>query len=298
MRGSRVVVVDVGHPPSSNLRTAWVFDDPLEPPRPLSAEEPGLEAFPSTAPDRVWLVAHDQGPNAGGRVWEVDVFGRVTSPERRFPEDRVPVAATGPGLVREMRGDGYGPGLEVWDPATGEVLRTLATGDAFLLDAAPGVVAWLAGSDGLHLTDPATGRDRVVARPPDAAAFSTLARFSPDGRHLAVDTVDPAAVGGPVPPLERFATDVPFPGQLAVVDVETATVTVVPGSRTVGPEWRRNVAWSPSGDRLFFATAVLDLDAPPRDFRLFSHRLGAPDSAPLDLDLRYGPLLALPAGTG
>lgn len=293
-RDGGIVVVDSVAPAASNVRAAWVFDDPMGPPRPLTSGHVALDAFASTEPDRVWLVAYDGPAATAGRVWEVDLSGAVTTPEARFPEGRVPVAAVTGGLVRERRTEDYGVGLEVWDPRSGEVVRPIAERDAFLLDAAGARVAWLSGSDGLHVTDVASGTNAVVSRPSDSLAFSTYARFSPDGRRLAVDMVDVAAVGAAVPPLIRFATDQPFPGQVALVDVEAATAVTVPGSRTSGAEWRRNLAWSPAGDWLFLGRSIPSFGPAPGTLTALRHRPGSSASVELGADLHDGPILTLP----
>lgn len=290
--GGRLVVADAG--------TAWVFDDPLRPPRALSGPHAALEVFASAAPGRVWLVALDLAGAGGGTVWEVDLTGRVTTPERRFEPRRVPVAAVTSGLVREVRTEAYGVGIEIWDPRTGAVVRTVAGGDALVLDASGTSVVWLSGSDGLHVTDTVTGRDVIVGRPSDGVAFSTFARLTPDGRRLVVDTVDAAWIGGTVPSLWRYGTDVPMPGSLAVVDLERdgLPARLVPGSRSVGSTWRRNAVWSPGGEWLFFATTVVsDLVSPPDDFSLFAHRWGAEGVIRIPAPLSAGSLLATTATT-
>jgi hypothetical protein len=180
---------------------------------------------PSATAGRVWLILLDRHRFALHGTREVTVRGRtVFASGRRLPH--WPVGAVPSGLLLQASR------LEVWDPASGGVVRTLpgvfpaAIRGALVANCAPGCPV-------LHVSDTGSGED-VVIRPLAGVRFveSYDGAFSPDGRLLAV----PVAVGR-----HRY--------RVALVDVDRRTVRLVPGARLANDYTL--LAWASSG-WLFF----------------------------------------------
>lgn len=180
---------------------------------------------PSGTAGRVWLARIDpESPETVkdlGTLVEVDVDGRTTTPAVHPPRGAALVGAVGDGLLFQR------DGLELWDPRSATVLRRLP--GPFPAASREAVLAWCeAGCPLLHLTDIVTGDD-VAVPPGDGFAFEETydGAFSPDGRRIAV----PARTGdGRV--------------RVAIVDVETRTASLVPGSELA--EYHA-LAWSHDG---------------------------------------------------
>ncbi|MGH2788255.1 MAG: hypothetical protein ACRDJV_10140 [Actinomycetota bacterium] len=207
----------------------------------LDLEEPPRQigeswyVVPSATEGRVWLVILDpESPStmrALKAVKEVTVEGEVTVPSTPLPADRWSslVGAVQGALV--FQGS---DGLEVWDLSKQEVVMRLP--GPFPADTHGNLIGWCDHAcEELHITNVTTGESLAV---PPGEGFSFVetyyGAFSPDGSLLAVPAV----------------TDEDGKHQLALVDVEQGTATVVKGS--VLDESYGSIAWSSSGDWVFF----------------------------------------------
>jgi hypothetical protein len=188
--------------------------------------------IPSSFPDRVWVGIVDEGQEDGRltAVREVSVDGQVTVPDTRPPDGSWPVAAVSGDLVFQREGE-----LLVWDPATGREVDRL-----------PGQlpVAWqgshLAWCDAacrsLHMADLASGARRTIELPAGATGVEALrGAFSPDENTLAVAV--------------RLGDGEDAGRQLALIDVETGQLTLVP--QAVVPTPYVFIDWAPSGATVF-----------------------------------------------
>ncbi len=154
--------------------------DLAEPARSLG---PSWFFIPAASLERVWLVHLDsENPATAhrlGGVREVTVDGTVAL-ERSNQLPGQPVAAVDSGLLVQTKR------LEVWQPATGRVIRELE--GIFPLATQRAMAATCdQRCSVLHVTDTNTGRDRVIA-PGNGFHFvaSYHGAFSPDGKLLAV----------------------------------------------------------------------------------------------------------------
>jgi WD40 repeat protein len=184
--------------------------------------------YASTAPGRVWTVAPGPPTGTGAVVWttnELDVHTGAPITTRLAPDAALGV--TDAGLVFE-RQTTSGARFDVWDPATGRIVRSVAASTAFasVLDARG---RWLLYADSscncTQLVDVHDGTQRPL---PGSAQAAGLA---PDGQSVALST------GGAA-------------GTWSVVDLASGSVTPVPA---LGLEGARPV-WSPDGRWLFGAT--------------------------------------------
>jgi hypothetical protein len=181
--------------------------------------------IPSASPGRVWLVsldARDPGRAHGlGSVREVTLDGRVTLARSARPP-HAPVAALDGGLLVQ------GPTLELWQPASGRILRDLP--GLFPL-ATHGSLLASCGSHCpvLHITNARTGTD-VRIRPGPGVQFleSYDGAFSPDGRLIAVPASTTAGKT-----------------RVAIVDIARRTATLVPGAGLASDYTL--LAWASSG---------------------------------------------------
>jgi hypothetical protein len=213
-------LLDVGDPPHRILARGH---------RLVMGSQYGDAAFflPSVHRDRVWVV------DINGRssvVREVTVDGVTTAAAAETPHRRWPLAAVDGGLLLAARA-----GLDVWDPSSRRVVRTLPV-DAGTLGPTSGRVVVSCTEPGCHalqLTDARTGAQRSIAAPAAYTFEPWGAAFSPGGELLGV----------PV----RVVAD--GPRRLALVDVAHGRVAIVPRS-SVSPGYTF-VAWSASGDDVF-----------------------------------------------
>jgi hypothetical protein len=212
--------------------TTYVLD-PTADPRLRVLVRDSLVFVPSAVPDRVWVAINSSDTGHIGAIREVSVDGRVTVPDTKPPGGQLPVAALTNGLVFQLS-DGR---LEVWNPVTGGVVRTLTAG--FPVTSRRNLLVWCGGDcHTLHVTDVVTGKDIVVSPPPGTSGFDR-GMFSPDGETIAV-----AVHTGPL--LEGLTT---LKSQLALVNVRTGTARIVDGTTVKGAYVF--VDWSPSGDSVF-----------------------------------------------
>lgn len=196
---------------------------------------------PSGHEGRVWLTTLDLASPETVRdleaVREVTVDGEVTVPETGRPPSRGPsiVAAVKNGLLFQD-----GDGLKVWDPLAGKV--TMSLPGPFPADTHGNLVSWCRrGCPTLHVTDVATGEDVAILPSPSFRFEETYnGAFSPDGALLAVPAVTSAGTH-----LEGHRH------QVALVDVKAGTARLIEGSQLADDY--PAMAWSPSGEWLFFA---------------------------------------------
>jgi hypothetical protein len=186
---------------------------------------------PAAEPGRVWLALLDPHAPETRRdlraVREVTATGRVVVPAGPRPPSPNLVAATSLGPVFQTR-----DALEVWDARSGRVVRRLP--GPFPVAAWRTRLAWCREAcTTIRVTDVASGRT-VVLRPPAGTGFTAAyaGRFAPGGRFLA------APLAG---------------GRVAVGDLRTRAVRVVPRLRLAAPY--AALTWSTDG-RWLFATAA------------------------------------------
>jgi hypothetical protein len=206
----------------------YVFD-PNDDAGPRVLVEDSLVFMPSASTDRVWVAVDATDTGNVGAIREVAIDGRLTVPDTKPPGGRWPVAALQAGLAFQTDGQ-----LEVWDPRTNEIIRRVP--GVFPVATYQNLLAWCADPcDTLHLTNVVTGEEVEVTPPPGTYGFQAYAgAFSPDGKTIAVPVfADP-----------KFTNQ----WELALVDVEAGTTTLVKGTAVDGYVF---VDWSPSGEEVF-----------------------------------------------
>ena len=187
---------------------------------------------PSATEGRVWLAFLDPDSPDTVRsmesVREVSLDGEV-SVDSPLPPDRwhCPVGAVDQGVL--FQDD---EGLVVWDAESREVVTRLP--GPVPADTNGSLVAWCEQNctGGLHLTDIGSGED-IVIEADDSFQFQETydGAFSPDGSLLALHVATGSSQQ---------------PRQVALVDVQAKTATLIEGVQIRGP-----MAWASSGDRLF-----------------------------------------------
>ena len=233
-----------GDPPHRIVRrggklVAWGYEtlvlDPDSVSRPSVLTPDSLIFIPSALRDRVWvgIPAPENAETACLQaVREITVEGVVTVPDTKPPGCRWPVAAVVEGLAFQTA-DGA---MEVWDPRSREIVRTLA--GAFPLAWQGHLLAWCGDPcEEVHLTDFSTGTEQTI-RPPEGIVSlqGYEGAFSPDGSTLAL-------VGLTVRDLDQARA------QLVVVDVASGEAEAVRGA--IVPPGYHFVDWSPSGGSVF-----------------------------------------------
>jgi Tol biopolymer transport system component len=148
--------------------------------------------------------------------------------------------------------------IEVWNPATNRVLRTLpapaqlvaAGGDFVVWSTNPGCLA----SCPRHVLDLRSGNERLVALPPHME-WDSEAIFAPDGRHVGLVAHEP------ITPAEKGMRDIPAAGTytsiVMVVDPSSGQKTE---RRLTTWKGRTRLAWSPDGSLLFVVRDDAHLD--------------------------------------
>jgi hypothetical protein len=180
------------------------------------------------------------------------VCGADPSPSFPVPAGLVPVASTASGLLLEP----YplvdtGPAW-VWDPLSGAFKSSLPLPAQDIIDSNGYLVAWRGGSAescpggrepcALHVTNLATGADRVIPPPPGYDQYIRGGAFSPDGHRLAVFAVT-------APPTQNAK---PVIVQLGPTSVSTE---LLPTSVAVGEDVGVAV-WEPSGNAVFVTGGI------------------------------------------
>jgi hypothetical protein len=212
----------------------------------LDLEGPALDLgeswyfVPSGRDGRVWLTTLDpESPDTVRdlkAVREMTVDGEVTVPESGRPPSRGPtiVAAVTDGLLFQEDNE-----LRLWDPRAGKV--TMRLPGPFPADTHGNLVAWCKqGCPKLRVTDVGTGKDLAVSSQ-DSFRFEETydGAFSPDGELLALPVVT-----SPGTHLEGHRH------QVGIVDARAGTARLVEGS-DLADDYPA-IAWSPSGEWLFF----------------------------------------------
>jgi hypothetical protein len=247
--------------------------------RVLQAASPFDRVLAAAANDSLWGVTNCSGNterrtdvSCGSSVREFRIDGRVLA-DRRVPDGWYVAAA---GLDRDrllLSSTGAAPSrLALWDPHTGVFdgeVTGLPAGDSWIvvLAASGHQVAWRRSDCGVRclsvLSDVRTGDQQVLRGTPGfSPPTGPSARFSPDGRYLALQSR--SLVAGEASPVS----------QITVTDTETAAAvwqydTSAARSRDAAPRDRgpgiiSSLVWDPSSRWLFFTV----------DSRLFAHRLG------------------------
>lgn len=225
---------------------------------------PASEIMAAARPDTVWVAQ----PSGGRTVAvEVDRSGRpLAGPTALPPRTSLAGVALTQGLV--LAGD---RGFLVWDPESGRI-RHLPPACALAVAGQGSLFAWTTcwPDPVLHVTNLATGVDRVVAAPAGSAPAPIApglpdGAFSPDGRTLAVPWQQASSAGtGAALGLVDVAS-----GRIAIRPLPTAAALDVVSPATT--------TWAPSGRWVFFASSDLT------GFPLAAYRMGSAGA----VDLRY-----------
>jgi len=219
----------------------------------------GDSAFflPSVRPDRVWVIDVSARTTLVRSVREVTADGVTTLGASTPPGGRRPLRAVADGLLLDDGDD-----LEVWDPASGRIVRHLAVEPGALGPASARLLTSCAdpGCGTLLLTDTRTDAARTVGAPPGVQFEPWRGAFSPDGRLLGLPVRD-----------STFGSR-----RLAIVDVARGRAAVVPGSAV--PAGYTFVAWSETGRHVF-------LTGGERSARraVVAYRLGTPRAEAIDV---------------
>ncbi len=215
------------------------------------------------------------------------------------------LAVSGGLVVEKDRQTGTGnatpAGLWLWNPLRGQQLRPLAAGCAHTIAAQGRLLAWVdcARTDParvrVHVTDTATGAERVITSPPEAIPFlgdQPTAAFSPNGKWLAAYYSATTSAGG--------TTSTGY--ALGLVNTRTGAASIIRGAPVAGA-MGTPIMWSADSARFFFATGGssfyniqpwADSNVP-----LATYRIGAPSAADLRLHEPSAALLAVvPASAG
>jgi hypothetical protein len=265
------------------------------------------QMLPAARPDAVWILS---GSGRGHLVMVTGTGRRITGP--------VPVLANPPGsrvyanlsglalpgglVVEKDRyagtGDTIPVGLWLWNPLRGPALRPLARGCAKAIAAHGRLLAWLGCGPGdpararLHITDTATGADRVIPSPATAVpvlADQPAAAFSPNGSWLATYYSGTTSAG--------YA--------LGLVNTRTGMTSIVGGvpvaDGTAAAGYPAPIMWTGDSTRVFFATggSSFEKKQPWADdtVPLATYRIGARSAADLRLHEPDATLLTvLPVG--
>jgi hypothetical protein len=191
-------------------------------------------------------------------------------------------------------GDTTPVGLWLWNPLRGRALRPLASGCAKAIAAHGRLLAWLGCGPGdpprarLHITDTATGADRVIPSPATAVPVLTdqpAAAFSPSGTWLATYYSGTTSAG--------YA--------LGLVNARTGATSIVRGvpvaDGTAAAGYPAPITWTGDSTRVFFATGGSSFDNKKswadETVPLATYRIGARSAADLRLHEPEATLLAV-----
>ncbi len=245
---------------------AWLYHPGLdESPVNLGSS---LRIIPGPAPDEVWLwtdpcfespvssacsATNPENDYGQGDVQLVDFAGHRIGAPVALPTEPPPPGSpvSSPGAAWFPTGDTVDGGIvlaplyrgqyeEVWDPTSKHVIRAFRR-DVSVLAARGQLVAWTTGryclpKCTLHLTNVRTGVERAFALPSGSTTIES-GSFSPDGATLAI----PVGLGGAWPGRH--------PTALALVNIRTRTVGLLPGSKqTPNPNIGAfDATWSSTG---------------------------------------------------
>lgn len=212
-----VPISDPSAPAEALVRDGWIF-------------------IPAADPDRIWVGFLDPESPATerglGELREIDSSGDVITRGVESPYGAWPYAEVGGGLLFQ----GHRPTL--WDPDSGQTLRSWEWDE--IGDMGPVSDSLLASSfcrsGDMVLTDVEAGDQRRFEAPEGLAFIAWAATFSPDGATLAV-------------PIWNAGCGQDADKELALLDVETGDIELIPGSRV--PAGYVFTAWSRDGDEVF-----------------------------------------------
>ncbi len=196
-------------------------------------------SVPAAEPGEVWLVTYAGGSLGEGTptVREVTTDGRIIVPATSPSPDLglgLPVVGVPGGITFQTA-----HGLALWDATSGKVTQILGSSQVSQAGVPAGDrLAWCGGPcPVLHVTTlGAGGRDQQFSPPARSNGFQAdTARFSPDGRYLAVVANGPTEKSGSA--------------NIMIIDLETGTSRVIAQPATL----QGSVAWAPDGGRMFFA---------------------------------------------
>ena len=233
-----------------DLLAAWGSSDAnygvhlIDPANPAATTllSPAWMFIPSAEPDRVWLGIRDpDSPDtvrALSAVREVAITGEITVPDVAPPNGWWPIAAVLDGLLFQTDDS-----LLLWDPTTGEDLRTLP-GPFPVATWGNRIASCTSPCDQIQLTDLDTNTETVIAAPEGVEWFDGYGgAFSPDGRYLAVVAAGSTGDSGVGPWTQSMAV---------IIDVASGSAAVVEGSRQTGWDYP-HVAWTEDSEWLLFA---------------------------------------------
>jgi hypothetical protein len=204
--------------------------------RPLALLANVPVVFAGARAETVWVEVPD------GRVEEIDGTGRVlVGPIKLAANGRLVgvvnaglVVATMPKKSRTSTSSLRHPTVTVWDPTSGQVVRTIGPSALFVSGAGQDTVAWVTANDGLRFTSVSTGAVTVVDVPTGGLPGGSIGALSPDGRYFASTFLE-VATGRPIP---------------AVIDTRTGAVREP--LRATGELFDiGGFLWSPTSDGLY-----------------------------------------------
>ena len=219
-----VHLIDPANPAATTLLSpAWMF-------------------IPSAEPDRVWLGIRDpDSPDtvrALSAVREVAITGEITLPDVAPPNGWWPIAAVLDGLLFQTDDS-----LLLWDPTTGEDLRTLP-GPFPVATWGNRIASCTSPCDQIQLTDLDADTETAIEAPEGVEWFDGYGgAFSPDGRYLAVVAAGSTGESG-----VGLWTQV----MAVIIDVASGNAAVVEGTRQTGWDYP-HVAWTEDSEWLLFA---------------------------------------------
>ncbi len=267
--------------------------------RPLGAGQ----MLAAARPDAVWILS-----SLGQGVLVTGAGRRIAGPVpvlADLPGSRVYANVSGlavpGGLVVEKdrhagTPDAASTGLWLWNPGRGPQLLPLVRGCAHPIAAQGRLLAWL-GCDPIdparvrmHITDTATGADRVIANPATAVPFladQPTAAFSPSGRWLAAYYAQTTSVG--------YA--------LGLVNTRTGVTSIIRGAPVADATAGTPIMWTGDSTRVFFATGASRFNNNQQwadgTVPLATYRIGARSAVDLRLHEPGATLLAvLPTRAG
>jgi hypothetical protein len=264
----------------------------------LPAGHPGAVWIWSGWPGRLVLVT------GTGRRIAGPVRGPAHLPGSRVYPYVTGLAVSGGLVVEKYRQTGTGnpilAGLWLWNPLRGHDLRPLVAGCAHVIAAQGRLLAWVdcTRSDParvrMHITDTATGAERVITSPPGAIPFlgdQPTAAISPNGRWLAAYYSATTSAGG--------TTSTGY--ALGLVNTRTGAASIIRGA-PVADAMGTPIMWSADSTRFFFATGGSSFynSQPWADSNvpLATYRIGAPSAADLRLHEPGAALLAVVPASG
>jgi hypothetical protein len=268
-------------------------------------------------PDAVWLLTDnarmsDFGGSASppsGRctVREVSLAGVTLTPTMPYSCARVLFGAVDGGLLSSPVATSGNAPIEVWDPATGRVVRTITTSGTLIstsasLNSSTEYVAWQtgsqqAGSQGCRagcptfVTDVVTGRRIRVTLPPAPGGIVLGSAFSPVAPLLAEVVMTSATEDRLTKAQSLWAAASPpccfspigtGAATLDIVDLATGSVL---SARPISAGLPESIQWSADGSYVFVTRSLTQVGVYPAwSAKAAAHAVALPETPFSDAD--------------